>query len=146
MLESSLINSDHSEALFHDLGLTEEISKEFIKIALSDIRLFDRKQRDYGSRNISDFGEHGVLVRANDKIARLKNLQGKPASNEAVEDSWADLSVYGVIARMCRAGTWPGLTEEAVNDNRSEPEGGPPYVDSRYCDTCGVAPCQFERG
>ena len=78
-------------------------------MALEDIVTFDRKQHDYGSRNIGDFGEAGVLVRANDKMARLKNLSGKAEAptNESIEDSWKDLSVYGIIARLCRAGVWP---------------------------------------
>ena len=91
------------------LQCTESLSKEFIRVALADIQTFDRKQHDYGSRNIGDFGEAGVLVRANDKMARLKNLhvRGAGPSNESVEDSWKDLSVYGIIARLCRAGVWP---------------------------------------
>jgi hypothetical protein len=85
----------------------EPMTREFIAVVLKDICKFDEKQHDYGSRNISEFGELGVLVRANDKMARLKNLQDKPAANEPIEDSWQDLSVYGVIARLVRAGTWP---------------------------------------
>jgi len=92
------------------LQLTEgDLSREFIHIALSDIKTFDSKQHDYGSANIAEFGEKGVLVRVNDKVARLKNLllgEKKP-SNESIEDSWGDTSVYGVIARLCRRKLWP---------------------------------------
>jgi hypothetical protein len=97
-----------AEALFHQLGCTEDLSLEYIRIALDDIHTFDKKQQDYGPRNISDFGEQGVLVRANDKIARLKNLAAKRAvpANEPIDDAWSDLSVYGVIARMVRKGLW----------------------------------------
>ena len=72
-----------------------------------------KKQRDYGPGNISDFGELGVLVRANDKMARLKNLHkaGIAPSNESVEDSWLDLANYAVIALMLRRGIW-GLPVE----------------------------------
>jgi hypothetical protein len=68
----------------------------------------DKKQLDYGSANISDFGEYGVLVRANDKVARLKNLLTNVASpqNESIEDSWLDLSNYSIIAVLCRRGEW----------------------------------------
>ena len=58
------------------------------------------KQHDYGHGNINDFGLLGVLVRANDKIARLKNLQGKEAKNESLRDTWLDLAGYSVIALM----------------------------------------------
>ena len=94
------------EALAICLGMTEPMTIEFIKEVLKDIVLFDKKQHDYGSQNISDFGEFGILVRVNDKIARLKNLQGKEAKNESIEDAWQDLSVYGVIARLVRKDVW----------------------------------------
>ena len=93
------------------LGLTEPLSREFIRVALEDIKTFDRKQHDYGSENIAAFGELGVLVRANDKMARLRNLHkfNTRASEESIEDSWRDLSVYGIIARMVRAWIWPNI-------------------------------------
>ena len=97
--------------IFFELGCTDKWTLDYIRFVLRDIKLFDRKQHDYGSDNIADFGEKGVLFRANDKIARLRNLHRNDVvpSNEKVEDSWADLSVYGVIARMCRAGVWPNV-------------------------------------
>lgn len=67
-------------------------------------RLVINKQRDYGHRNILDFGETGILVRVNDKIARLKNLQGKAAVNEPKEDSWKDLAGYSIVALMLDRG------------------------------------------
>lgn len=94
--------------LFESLGCTEEQTHSFIQEVLDDIVLFDQKQRDYGPTNISAFGEKGVLVRTNDKMARLINLvwSDKDPTNESVEDSWRDLSVYGVIARLVRTGRW----------------------------------------
>ncbi len=64
------------------------------------------KQRDYGKSNILDFGEHGVLVRSNDKFARLKNLllNNKEPSNESIEDTWTDVAGYAVIALLLRRG------------------------------------------
>jgi hypothetical protein len=66
------------------------------------------KQHDYGHSNILDFGEFGVLVRANDKMARLKNLlrcaQNDEPKNENIEDSWSDLANYAIIALMVRRG------------------------------------------
>jgi len=116
------------DMIYINLSCTEELSREFIKIALEDIKTFDKKQHDYGSGNIGDFQELGVLVRANDKMQRLKNLMDKrmlsatkpmkeklnqeyvdkiEIANESISDSWLDLSVYGIIARMCRNGVWP---------------------------------------
>lgn len=88
----------------------EPITREYLRVALADAATFDSKQKDYGPANIAAFGEFGVLVRCNDKIARLINLLNREAPrNESVEDSWLDLSVYGVIARLCRAGLWEGV-------------------------------------
>lgn len=66
------------------------------------------KQHDYGHRNITDFGEFGVLVRVNDKIARLKNLfkKNREPANEKVEDSWQDTANYSAIALMLRDDTF----------------------------------------
>jgi hypothetical protein len=67
----------------------------------------DRKQMDYGSGNISAFGEFGVLVRMNDKIERLKHLNKMPnPKNESIEDSYMDLSNYAIIAMMIRRNIW----------------------------------------
>lgn len=70
------------------------------------------KQKDYGAKNILDCGELGVVVRLNDKLARLKNLYGitdgsfkqKEASNESIEDTLVDIANYATIALMCRKG------------------------------------------
>jgi len=62
------------------------------------------KQKDYGKNNILDFGEFGVLVRSNDKIARLKNLSISNRKPESVEDSWKDLAGYAFIALMLKRG------------------------------------------
>jgi len=53
-----------------------------------------------------DFGEFGVLVRTNDKIARLKNLlrNQKAPSNESIDDTWKDTAGYAVVAMMLRKG------------------------------------------
>lgn len=67
-----------SETVFQTLVCTENITREFIKQTLLNIRLFDAKQRGYGSGNISKFGEQGVLVRSSDKMERLINLSKKP--------------------------------------------------------------------
>jgi len=122
--------------VFNELGCTEELTRAYIESALSDIATFDRKQHDYGPDNIAAFGEKGVVVRMNDKMARLRNLVwgDKPAINEAVEDSYTDLSVYGVIARMCRAGVWPGVPAETrCFDRQGAPAEGTvetPWFDS----------------
>jgi len=104
------------DQIYKQLDCKEEQTKEIIKHFLSDIQLFDKKQGDYGPHNISKFGTLGVLVRSSDKIERLINLYSKSTlkettpiprnTDESVVDSWADLSVYGAIARTIVNNKW----------------------------------------
>jgi hypothetical protein len=103
--DPSELNVDH---IVEMLGIRTEMGKKALALALKNVQVLDSKQLDYGSANIADFGEYGVLVRANDKVARLKNLLTNVASprNESIEDSWLDLSNYSIIAVLCRRGDW----------------------------------------
>jgi len=58
------------------------------------------KHHDYGEENLVEFGELGILVRASDKIARLKNLLDKKGvvNGERREDTWRDLAGYAIQA------------------------------------------------
>jgi len=96
------------ETIFKELGCQEEQTKIIIELILEDIKLFDKKQHDYGPSNISKFGVQGVLVRTNDKLERLINLykNDRDPENESIEDTWQDLSVYGVIARAVLKEKW----------------------------------------
>ena len=95
--------------LWSTLGCQEVQTKTIIKKFLDDIRLFDKKQHDYGPHNIAKFGTTGVLVRSSDKLERLINLykrNEKPEVAEPITETWQDLSVYGAIARVCEDGEW----------------------------------------
>lgn len=98
--------------IFSSLDCKDDLTKDFIKQTLKNIRLFDKKQQDYGPRNISSFGEFGVLVRSNDKIDRLKTLKEKeehpmfiidPAivgnlSSEEVRKKWEEENKPGSLS------------------------------------------------
>ena len=89
------------------LKIETAMGKAALSISLANVQLLDSKQKDYGSGNISAFGEFGVIVRANDKLERLKNLHGKGVPNhESKSDSWRDLSNYGLIGELCANGEW----------------------------------------
>jgi hypothetical protein len=94
---------------------TPETFEQAIDSVLSEMReTMIRKQRDYGPGNIDAFGELGVLVRATDKHARLKNLlyeNPNEPSNESLDDTWLDMANYSLIALMVRRGIW-GLPME----------------------------------
>ncbi len=94
--------------IVHELHLKEDQTKILLMRLLSYAELFDSKQHDYGPANISMFGEYGVLVRLNDKLQRLINLQKRAdaPANESIEDTWRDIGGYGFIGEMLHAGEW----------------------------------------
>ena len=73
------------------------------------------KQADYGHDNILGTGEVGLVVRVNDKIARLRNLvlNKKTPMNETVRDTWVDVAGYAIIALMLADGTFTRELGEA---------------------------------
>jgi hypothetical protein len=101
------LQGDPYEAMFAELSLVTDAAKQAFRICCENVQLMDKKQQDYGSNNISAFGEFGVLVRLNDKIERLKNLNKMPAvKNEAIEDTYQDIANYAVISLMIRRNLW----------------------------------------
>ena len=91
----------------------DKLVAEYEAITRLLIKLFVKKQHDYGPGNIAEFGEVGVLVRLNDKMERLKNLvlNGLEASNESIEDTLDDIASYAIIMRIVRAGKWDGAKQ-----------------------------------
>jgi len=97
-----------------------EMSKEYLNIIMEGYETFCAKQSNYGPHNISvgtsleTNEEHklsltGLWFRMNDKTQRLKQLVvlGKQDNvGEAVDDTYQDLSVYGVIAQLVSRGKW----------------------------------------
>jgi hypothetical protein len=97
-----------------------EMMAEYQKIMMEQYETFCRKQSNYGPGNISvgtslstpddiKLSLTGLWFRMNDKIQRLKNLVvlGKHDNvGEAVEDTFQDLSVYGVICQLVNRGKW----------------------------------------
>src|SRR5512139_2107405 len=97
------ITPDELNALAAKLQLKTVAAKAFLYVALQNTVLFDGKQSDYGSRNISSFGTFGVVVRMNDKFERIKNLFSKRRKrpvNESIRDSFRDIANYALIAYM----------------------------------------------
>jgi hypothetical protein len=99
---------------------TEDVSMTFEKALDQELAIIRdtllKKQSDYGPQNIAEFGEVGILVRTNDKVARLRNLVGRKTipSCESISDSWKDLAGYGVLAMMWRRGTFLSPMESSL--------------------------------
>lgn len=97
-----------------------ETTKEFKKIMREQYELFCKKQLNYGPDNISvgtkceneqeiKLSLTGLWFRMNDKINRLKQLVllgNQDHVGESVQDSYSDLSVYGIIAQIVSRGKW----------------------------------------
>ena len=64
--------------------------------------LIASKQADYGPMNIWSFMHHGLVIRMNDKVARMENLAGRnrDAMNESVRDTFSDIMGYAVVGEM----------------------------------------------
>lgn len=99
------------DSLASAIGVASPEGKEFLRISLENVLLFEGKHQDYGPRNISGFGTFGVVVRMNDKFERIKNLfnsgRRRRAINESIRDSFRDISNYAIIAYMVETGKWP---------------------------------------
>ena len=96
-----------------------QTAKCFKAIQHEQYVLFCRKQKDYGSSNITlggdmeneddvKFALKGLIIRMNDKLNRMLNLVRKQLipENEPLEDAFMDISIYGIIAMIVNDGSW----------------------------------------
>lgn len=97
-----------------------ETCKEFKLIQEEMYETFCKKQRNYGPGNISvgtplitkddiKLSLTGLFFRKNDKIQRIKQLVvfGQPDEvGESIQDTYEDLSIYGIISQLVQRGKW----------------------------------------
>ena len=96
-----------------------ETAEEFKRLQKEQYELFCKKQMDYGPSNISvgtnlsteadvKLSLTGLWFRMNDKIQRIKNLlmNNQKVNNEPLEDSFLDVSNYGIMATIVKNGKW----------------------------------------
>lgn len=79
--------------------LVEKIMKEIENLLIA-------KNKAYGDKNLLSFGLLGILVRLNDKLARLRNfLDTGNQDVETVEDTLKDIAGYAINAlRLIKQG------------------------------------------
>ena len=96
------------------------MTAEFKRIQAEQYELFCRKQKNYGPDNISmgstlereedrKLSLQGLFFRINDKINRYKQMimfGSTDAVGEALDDTFKDISVYGIIAQLVQSGKW----------------------------------------
>ena len=92
----------------------------FLNIMADQYVLFCKKQKNYGPSNISvgtnlttkedvKLSLTGLWFRVNDKVQRLKQLiilGHNDEVGESEQDTFQDLSVYGIIAQIVSAKVW----------------------------------------
>jgi len=84
--------------------------KRALFVAADCVSLLDKKQKDYGPKNITRFGVRGLSVRLYDKVERLANLlmdKEEDPQNEPLEDTFKDIANYGLIGLMLLREQWP---------------------------------------
>ena len=94
----------------------QDMTTEYKKIMMEQYVLFCKKHRNYGTGNINvgtnldtdndvKLALTGLWFRLNDKVQRLKQLVvlGEPDTvGEAIDDTFQDLSIYGIIAQIVK--------------------------------------------
>jgi hypothetical protein len=92
----------------------KSLTDEYKKIMMEQYVLFCKKHRNYGTGNINvgtnldtdndvKLALTGLWFRLNDKIQRLKQLvvNSEPDTvGETMQDTYQDLSIYGIIAQL----------------------------------------------
>ena len=89
-----------------------------VRSAMECVQLFDTKQQDYGSNNISSSGELGIAVRLQDKVSRMRHILLKElkaqeklahvfkANHESLEDTYKDAANYALIELLLQRKRW----------------------------------------
>ena len=91
-----------------------ELCAEYKKIMMEQYIMFCKKHRNYGTGNINvgtnletdndvKLSLTGLWFRLNDKIHLLKHLVvlGEPDTvGESIQDTFQDMSIYGIIAQL----------------------------------------------
>ena len=110
-------NTELEQTIHKSLDIQTDMGKEMVKVAIECLQLFDKKQQDYGSKNIAAFDERdmnmlGVAIRLNDKVQRMMNLlqnriysKGRP-NNESIKDNARDIANYGLILSLLEQELW----------------------------------------
>jgi|TARA_R110002050_G_scaffold56350_1_gene126660 hypothetical protein len=118
--ERTIKETKEETAIQYCERLYPETTQEFQNILDEMYVTFCKKQRNYGPGNISvgtnlesdediKLSLVGLWFRKNDKIQRLKQLVvlGQPDEvGENIQDTYEDLSVYGIISQIVQRKKW----------------------------------------
>lgn len=118
--EYEVIAFDNPEVVKRIEQQYPESSMEFKRIFWTQYELWCSKMDNYGADNISlgtkleteediKMSLTGLWFRLNDKINRLKQLVVKGSVDqvgESLEDTYQDLSIYGIICQLVASKKW----------------------------------------
>jgi len=118
--EIRIVQYDDPQVVKQIEEMYPEMTNEFKQIMFTQYELFCKKQLNYGPHNISvgtslqtsddiKLSLTGLWFRMNDKINRLKQLVVLGHSDkvgESINDTYQDLSVYGIIAQIVSNKKW----------------------------------------
>ena len=112
------INDDKVDFISTALGVCTEMGVEMVRAAIECVQLFDTKQQDYSSNNISSSGELGIAVRLQDKVSRMRHILLKEltaqeksahvfkANHDSLEDTYKDAANYALIGLLLQRKRW----------------------------------------
>ena len=118
---NSYLTGDHGDIVTMMEQEWPQMTAEFRRLQREQYELFLHKQHDYGPGNISvgtqlqtpdevHLSLTGLWFRMNDKIQRLKNMlmnsRESAVKDEPIEDSFMDVSIYGIMAMIVTNGKW----------------------------------------
>jgi hypothetical protein len=73
-----------------------------VMVALEEMLI--KKHHDYGSENLKKHGVYGVIVRLDDKLTRVENLNknnGKgEVTDESIRDTFGDIAGYSIMTMV----------------------------------------------
>ncbi len=99
--------SEVLDALVAETGQPATLEDAYDLVAEAQRRVMFMRHHDYGKGNISRYGEVGILVRCDDKLARIQTTMEKGVTkSEPREDAWGDVGNYGSIAVLVMRGWW----------------------------------------
>jgi hypothetical protein len=94
------------------------VEYESIGAEISELAM--RKNKDYGTQSLTDFGTRGIVIRLVDKVNRLKTLiwneEAPRVETEKIEDTCKDIVNYAVYLIMMERNKLVDL--ESVGKNK----------------------------
>ncbi len=87
------------------------LDQAFAQVNQELLTMFLKKHKDYGKGNILSIGDLGIAMRITEKAERIKNLlmKGGDPTNESIDETFIDIGVYAVLAKLYRNGQFKKL-------------------------------------